>query len=84
MSIIAISSASCTGFSDSGSGLPRKTIFARLVTAARIAPNMLVRACMQNGALWCSFSMMPSTPHSSAMMYSSRYSLYSRLPATGS
>ncbi len=60
------------------------TIFTRLVIAARIAANMLVRACMQNGALWCSFSMIPSAPHSSARTYSSMYSLYSRLPATGS
>ena len=68
MSIIASSSASCTGLSDSGSGLPSMTIFTFLVAAARIEAKMLVFACMQNGALWCSFSMMPSKPSSSHMM----------------
>ena len=67
MSIIANSSASRTGFSASGSGLPSMTIFTFLVTAARIAAKMLAFACMQNGALWCSFSMMPSKPSSSTM-----------------
>jgi hypothetical protein len=66
MSIIANSSASRTGFSASGKGLPSITIFAFLVTAARIEAKMLHFACMQNGALWCSFSMKPSTPISSA------------------
>jgi hypothetical protein len=51
MSIIASSSASRTGFSASGSGLPRRTIFAFFVTAARIEAKMLHFACMQNGAL---------------------------------
>jgi hypothetical protein len=51
MSIIDSSSASRTGFSASGSGLPRRMIFASFVTAARIAAKMLHFACMQNGAL---------------------------------
>ena len=66
MSIIASSSASRTGLSASGSGLPSSTIFTRLVVAARIDAKTLHLACMQNGALWCSFSMMPSKPTSSA------------------
>ena len=41
------------------------TIFTFFVIAARIEAKTLVRACMQNGALWCSFSMMPSKPISS-------------------
>ena len=68
---MASSSASRTGFSASGSGLPSITIFAFLVMPARMAAKMLALACMQNGALWCSFSMMPSTPTSSASMYCS-------------
>ena len=75
MSIIASSSASRTGLSASGSGLPSSTIFTRLVMAARIDAKTLHLACMQNGALWCSFSMMPSKPTSSASRYCSRYSL---------
>ncbi len=51
MSIIASSSASRTGFSAIGSGLPSKTIFTRLVIAASIDAMMLHLACMQNGAL---------------------------------
>src|SRR5713226_8445828 len=66
MSIIASSSASRTGFSASGSGFPSSTIFTRFVVAARIDAKMLHLACMQNGALWCSFSMMPSKPTASA------------------
>ena len=68
MSIIASSSASRTGLSARGSGLPSSTIFTRLVMAARIDANTLHLACMQNGALWCSFSMMPSKPTSSASL----------------
>ena len=63
---MASSSASLIGFSASGSGLPSITILTRLVAPASTAANMLALACMQNGALWCSFSMMPSTPTSSA------------------
>jgi hypothetical protein len=66
MSIIDSSSASRTGFSASGSGLPSSIIFAVLVAAARIEAKTLHLACMQNGALWCSFSMKPSMPISSA------------------
>ena len=66
MSIIASSSARRTGFSASGRGLPSSTIFTRFVIAARIEAKTLHLACMQNGALWCSFSMMPSNPTSSA------------------
>ena len=51
MSIIANSSASRTGFSASGSGLPSSTIFAFFVTAARMEAKILHLACMQNGAL---------------------------------
>jgi hypothetical protein len=68
MSIIASSSASRTGLSESGSGLPSSTIFTRFVAAARIDAKMLHFACMQNGALWCSFSMIPSKPTSSASL----------------
>jgi hypothetical protein len=66
MSIMASSSASRTGLSVRGSGLPSSTIFTRRVVAARIEANTLHLACMQNGALWCSFSMMPSNPTLSA------------------
>ena len=66
MSIIASSSARRTGLSASGSGLPRRTSFTRVVAAARIDAKMLHFACMQNGALWCSFSMIPSKPTASA------------------
>ena len=41
-------------------------ILARLVILARIAPVILIDACMQNGAVWCSLIMMPSKPASSA------------------
>jgi hypothetical protein len=47
MSIIASSSASRTGLSVSGSGLPSSTIFTRFVVAARIEANTLHLACMQ-------------------------------------
>ena len=36
--------------------------------AARMEANTLHFACMQNGALWCSFSMMPSKPTSSTSL----------------
>ena len=75
MSIIDSSSASRTGFSVRGSGLPSSTIFTRSVMPARMLAKMLHLACMQNGALWCSFSMIPSTPTSSASRYSSMRSL---------
>ena len=68
-------SARRTGFSARGSGLPRMTIFTRSVTAARMDAMTLVFACMQNGALWCSFSMMPSMPTASASLYCSMNSL---------
>ncbi len=51
MSIIAVSSASWTGLSQVGSGLPSWTILTRLVRAATTDDITVMRACMQNGAL---------------------------------
>ena len=65
-SIMASSSAMRTGSSDRGSGLPSMTSLTRSVTAASAAPMMFALVDMENGALWCSLSMIPSTPISSA------------------
>ena len=47
----------------------------RSVAAARMLAHTVICACMQNGALWCSLSMIPSKPTSSASWYSTRRSL---------
>ena len=60
MSITARPSAIATGLSETGSGEPSSTIFTRSVAMARAAAQIWICGCMQNGALWCSFSMMPS------------------------
>ena len=70
MSIMPSSSAVATGLSRSGRGTPSSTIFTLLVTAARIEAQIWICGCMQNGALWCSLSMMPSKPTSSTSWYS--------------
>ena len=54
------SSARWTGLSQMGRGFPNITIFTRSVAAASIAANIVILGDMQNGAVWCSFSMMPS------------------------
>ena len=60
MSIMARLSAAASGFSRVGSGVPSSTIFTRSVAAARMLAQTVICDCMQNGALWCSLSMMPS------------------------
>jgi hypothetical protein len=68
MSIIAVSSASWTGLSQTGSGLPSWRILTRSVVAAMKADMMLMRADMQKGALWCSLVITASKPASSARL----------------
>ena len=63
---MASSSARRTGSSESGSGLPSMTSLTRSVRAASAAPMIFALVDIENGALWCSLSMMPSTPISSA------------------
>ena len=60
MSTIESDSEMATGLSMVGSGAPSSTILIRSVAAARMLAHTVICACMQNGALWCSLSMMPS------------------------
>jgi hypothetical protein len=64
-SIIASSSARRSGFSTIGSGAPSIRICTFRVIFASTAPVIVMDACMQNGAVWCSLIMMPSKPFSS-------------------
>ena len=66
MSISASSSASQMGSSQMGRTLPRRMILARLVMRARMAASTFMTLPMQKGELWCSLSMKPSKPISSA------------------
>ena len=66
MSIMARVSANHRGSSQIGKMLPRMTILAFFVTRARIDAPTFVTPCMQNGVLWCSLSIRPSKPASSA------------------
>ena len=75
MSTMASDSATASGLSIVGSGEPSSTIFTRCVAVARMLAQTVICACMQKGASWCSLSMMPSKPTSSASWYSSRRSL---------
>ena len=59
-SIIAISSASRTGFSWMGRMLPSSRILAFCVVRASTAAVRLHEAFMHDGVLWCSLTMMPS------------------------
>ena len=65
-SIIASCSASHRGSSCIGRGLPSIRILAFVVTRARIEALTLATPFIQKGALWCSLTMIPSNPISSA------------------
>ena len=52
--------------------MPSRTILAFLVMRARIAASTFVAPPMQKGVEWCSLSIRPSKPHSSAYIFSSR------------
>ena len=49
-----------------GKMLPMRTILAFLVMRARMEASTFIAPPMQNGVLWCSFSIRPSNPISSA------------------
>ena len=66
MSIMASCSTSHIGSSHSGRMLPSSTILARLVMRARMEASTFMAPPMQNGVPWCSLSMRPSKPISSA------------------
>ena len=66
MSISASSSARKSGSSQIGRMLPSSTIFTFFVMRARIAASTFITEPMQNGVEWCSLSITPSKPISSA------------------
>ena len=55
-----------------GMMLPSSTIFARLVMRARMEASTFMAPPMQKGVPWCSLSIRPSKPISSAYSFSSR------------
>ena len=61
-----------TGLSWIGRMLPIRRIFARFVVRARIAADMLIETSLHDGVLWCSLTITPSKPNSSASTYSSK------------
>ena len=65
MSISANSSATLSG-STMGRGFPKSTILMRSVMRARIAASKSMTEPMVKGLPWCSLSMIPSNPTSSA------------------
>ena len=66
ISMMESCSTSQSGSSQMGMMLPSSTILAREVTRARMAASMFIAPPMQKGVLWCSLSIKPSKPISSA------------------
>ena len=65
-SIMANCSASHSGSSWMGRMFPSSRIFTLVVMRARIEACTLATPFMQKGALWCSLTISPSNPTSSA------------------